>query len=96
VEGDPGKPSLTPAQYRARERFLVELLDLQRKAYELARQPDVPPAARRVYGGASGLASDFNGRGSVQGTLYPPTPDQQRQLEELKAQLQGVERMEGR
>jgi hypothetical protein len=33
------------------------------------------------------MASDFNGRGAVQGTLYPPTPAQRAQFAELKRML---------
>jgi hypothetical protein len=87
VRGDPGKPQLTVAQYRARERFLVGLLEVQRAAYELSNGANPPSSARRLYFGASSLASEFNGRGSVPGSLYPPTPTQVRRLEELKAQL---------
>ncbi len=89
VRGDPGKPRLTAAQYRDRERFLVELLHLQREAWERMSQPGASGALRRVYFGTSSLAGDFNGSGSVQGSLYPPTPEQRRRLEELKAQLGG-------
>ena len=87
VSGDPGKPQLTAEQYRARERFLVDLLQVQRDAYERMQQPNAPASLRRVYFGVSNLAGDFNGSGSVQGTLHPPTPEQVRRLEELKAQL---------
>ena len=90
VKGDPGKPELTDAQYLARERFLVELLRMQTAAWERMQQPDAPAAARRVYQGASSLAGDFNGSGSVQGSLYPPTPEQQRRLDELRAQFEGM------
>ncbi len=87
VKPDPGKPGLTDAQYAARERFLVDLLKVQKAAWDLMNRPNPPAAARRLYFGAGSLASDFNGRGSVQGTLYPPTPEQERLLEALKAQL---------
>lgn len=89
VSGDPGKPELTAEQYRARERFLVELLALQRQAWDRMQQPGAPASLRRVYFGVSRLAGDFNGSGSVQGTLHPPTPEQVRQLAELKAMLGG-------
>lgn len=89
VQGDPGKPQLTPEQYRARERFLVELLQVQREAYEGMSRPGAAASLRRVYRGVSSLAGDFNGSGSVQGSLHPPTPTQVRRLEELKAMLGG-------
>ncbi len=87
VQGDPGMPALTDAQYRERERFLVELLELQNAAFTRAGRGGASAAARRVYFGASGLASEFNGRGAVQGSLYPPTPVQRRRLEALRAEL---------
>jgi hypothetical protein len=62
-------------------------LKVQRAAYEGLTAPNASPAARRVFFGVSSLAGDFNGSGSVQGSLYPPTPEQRRRLEELKAQL---------
>ncbi len=87
VEGDPGMPALTVAQYRERERFLVELLDVQSQAFTHAGRGGPSGAARRVVARAAGLASEFNGRGAVQGSLHPPTPEQRRRLEELKAEL---------
>jgi len=89
VRPDPGMPALTEAQYRARERFLVDLLQVQKDALGLLR-PNAPAAARRIVFGASRLASEFNGSGAVQGSLYPPTPEQQRRLDELKTQLAGM------
>lgn len=90
VEGDPGMPSLTDAQYRERERFLVRLLAVQRQAFALAGRGNAAAAARRLWFGASGLASEFNGRAAVQGSLYPPTPGQRARLDELQA---GLERL---
>jgi photosystem II stability/assembly factor-like uncharacterized protein len=90
VEADPGMPALTAAQYRERERFLVELLDVQNRAFALAGRGGAPQAARRLWFGASSLASEFNGRGSVQGSLHPPTPTQRRRLQELQAELARV------
>jgi photosystem II stability/assembly factor-like uncharacterized protein len=88
VRPDP-KMAITLAQYRAREAFLVDLLDVQRKSAELLErvQGAARGPARRLQFQAYGLASNFNGRGAVQGTLYPPTAAQRRQLAELKQQL---------
>ncbi len=90
VRGDPGKPGLTPAEYRARERFLVELLHLQALSYTMAHRSNPPAGARQIYRSAYGLAGDFNGSGSVQGSLYPPTPEQRRRLADLQARLDRV------
>lgn len=84
VRGDPGKPQLTAAQYRARERFLVELLSVQRAALSRGGGDG---GGRGILGQLGRLASEFNGRGSVQGSLYPPTPEQRRRLERIKAQV---------
>jgi photosystem II stability/assembly factor-like uncharacterized protein len=88
VQPDPLMP-ITLAQYREREAFLVDLLDLQRRSYEMARsaQGSAAATARRIQSRAYGIASDFNGRGAVQGTLYPPTPAQRAQVAELKRML---------
>jgi hypothetical protein len=85
VHGDPGKPALTLAQYKDREAFLLDVLDLQRKAAEVASQSNVAPALRRVIQRLNTLAADFNGSGSRPGTLYPPTAAQKRTLAELTA-----------
>ncbi len=91
VRGDPGKPQLTSDQYRARERFLVALLEVQKVAWALAHGPDAPAVARRLSAGAARLAAAFNGSGSVQGSLYPPTPEQRRALDALRDQLRRLQ-----
>jgi photosystem II stability/assembly factor-like uncharacterized protein len=83
VAGDPGKPALTTAQYQDRERFLVDLMNVQR-ALATGRGGQ---SGQGLAGQLRGLASEFNGRGSVQGSLYPPTPEQRRTLERIKAQI---------
>jgi hypothetical protein len=50
-------------------------------------QGSAAATARRIQSRAYGIASDFNGRGAVQGTLYPPTPAQRAQVAELKRML---------
>jgi photosystem II stability/assembly factor-like uncharacterized protein len=92
VQPDPDMP-ITPAQYRAREAFLLDLLDVQERSAALVRRAQGPARipARRLELQAYGLAADFNGRGAVQGTLYPPTAAQRRQLEALQRQLAGLE-----
>jgi BNR/Asp-box repeat len=92
VKPDPKMP-ITLAQYRAREAFLLDLLDVQRRSAALVQRAQGPlrGPARRLEVRAYGLASDFNGRGAVQGTLYPPTAVQRRELTALKRQLAGLE-----
>ena len=92
VRPDPKMP-LTLAQYRAREAFLLDLLDLQRQSAALVQRQRGPltAPARRLEMQVYGLAAAFNGRGAVQGTLYPPTAAQREQLAALKRQLAGLE-----
>ena len=92
VQGDPEMP-LTPAQYRDREAFLVDLLGVQRRAYALTHT--LSGRARAIAMGlerrAYALAGSFNGTGALSGTLYPPTALQRRQLAALKAELTAAE-----
>jgi photosystem II stability/assembly factor-like uncharacterized protein len=81
---DPGKPELTVAQYRAREAFLLELTATQNKLAERLRAGNASAALRRAAGRLGTLASQFNGRGAVQGSLYPPTITQRRILSDIK------------
>jgi hypothetical protein len=87
VSGDPGKPAITLAQYKEREAFLLDVLDLQRKAHQVASQPNPAPELRRVIQRVNSLAADFNGSGSRPGTLYGPTVAQRQLLEELRKAL---------
>src|SRR5207249_3804491 len=84
VRGDPGKPAITVGQYQEREAFLLEVLSVQRKLSELAGQPNPAQDLRRMIQRANTLASDFNGSGTRPGTLYGPTANQRRTLDELK------------
>jgi len=88
VKPDPEMP-VTAAQYREREAFLVDLLGVQRRAYGLAHdlRGRERAAAARVQRRAYGLAGALNGGGSRSGTLYPPTPEQRRELAAIKAEL---------
>jgi len=85
VKGDPGKPAITLAQYKARETFLLEVLDLQRQLAKAAAGGTPTPQLRRAIQRTNTLAADFNGSGSRPGTLYGPTAAQRRLLQELKA-----------
>ncbi len=90
VHGDPGKPAITLAQYKERERFLLDVLELQRKLAALAGQRAPTPELRRIIQRANTLAADFNGSGSRPGTLYGPTTAQRRTLSELEKAAGGV------
>jgi photosystem II stability/assembly factor-like uncharacterized protein len=87
VRGDPGKPAITLAQYQAREAFLLDVLDLQRKVVPSTSQSNPAPELRRLIQRLNTLAADFNGSGSRPGTLYGPTAAQRRTLAELKKSL---------
>jgi photosystem II stability/assembly factor-like uncharacterized protein len=88
VKPDPLSP-VTLAQYRSREAFLVDLLGVQRQAYDLAHHAEgrARAVAVRLQRQAYALAGDFNGSGARQGTLYPPTPTQRRELAAIKVEL---------
>ena len=92
VAGDPGKPGITLAQYRAREAFLLEVLDLQRTIARIEGEGNPPSALRQLAQRVNALAGDFNGGGARPGTLYGPTPAQQRDLRDLQA---AVRRLQG-
>ncbi len=96
VKPDPGMPALTVAQYRARETFLLDLQAVQLKAVEVARAGNTSPEFRRAVQRLSTLATQFNGRGVVQGSLYPPTLAQRRLLAELKQSLVPAAKASGR
>ena len=80
VEGDPDLP-LTAEDYREREAFLIEILELNR---QLEGEGDEVSRHRRnlmqLYGA-------INGGGVRQGTLHPPTTTQREQLERIKTAL---------
>ena len=120
VKGDPLMP-VTHAQYREREAFLVDVLALQRRVWDVAQRagvrlqggfgPSPVPApgdslaAARAnlttaLRGLNGLASELNGGGVRQGTLYPPTATQKRRKQELENALNlaisALERLGGR
>ncbi len=88
VKPDPLMP-VTLAEYREREAFLVDVLAVQRQAYELSHRAkgQVRSVAARLERRAYTLAGDFNGSGARQGTLYPPTSAQRRELAAIKAEL---------
>ena len=87
VSGDPDLP-LTAEDYREREAFLLEIL-------ELSRQIPVGPGGPGGPGGAGGryrrelmqLYNAINGGGVRQGTLHPPTTTQREQLDRIKEAL---------
>jgi photosystem II stability/assembly factor-like uncharacterized protein len=95
VRGDTLLP-LTAADWRAREEFLLAVLDDQRRLAELApRARALPDSLRELRGKVAalrrelnGLAGEFNGVGVRQGSLYPPTATQQQRRRDLAAALQ--------
>lgn len=105
VRGDPAL-ELSEADHRAREAFLVELLELQRRAFraaararERARGEGAPERARELAGRLSrirarlyGLAGEFNTQGVTQGTLRPPTVTHREIRDRLAAELEEAER----
>ncbi len=87
VRGDPRMPMLTPADYQAREAFLLDVLELQTRAGAAIRQDVDRSALRAVQREAGRLESEIQGRSPRPGTLYPPTPAQRDRLERARARL---------
>ncbi|NNF28758.1 MAG: glycosyl hydrolase [Gemmatimonadetes bacterium] len=85
VRGDPDLP-LTVEDYREREAFLLEVLDLRRSLENSGEE--AAPLRRQL----SQLYGAINGGGVRQGSLYPPTDTQRQTLERIKARLraQGI------
>ena len=80
VGGDPDL-SLTVEDYREREAFLLEVLQLA------DRLEDAGDTAAGHRQGLMQLYSAINGGGVRQGTLHPPTATQREQLERIKRAL---------
>ncbi len=80
IGGDPDLP-LTAEDYREREAFLLEILDLRE---QLSDAGEAAGSHRRQL---MQLYSAINGGGVRQGTLHPPTTTQREQLERIKRAL---------
>ena len=80
VGGDPDLP-LTAEDYREREAFLLEILDLRE---QLSDAGEAAGSHRREL---MQLYSAINGGGVRQGTLHPPTTTQREELERIKRAL---------
>jgi len=86
------------ADARRREEFLLAVQEDQRRAAEAfprsAGLPDSLQALRRrltvIRRDLSRLASEFNGRGVQQGSLFPPTETHRQRHRELVAALAAV------
>ena len=97
VRGDPQLP-LTAAQWREREAFLLAVLEQQGKAGEIAQRARALPDSLRQLRTRAGqvrrdlgrLATEFNGQGVRQGSLYPPTSTHRQRLQALTAALAEV------
>ncbi|MEK7668172.1 MAG: hypothetical protein AAB409_05940 [Gemmatimonadota bacterium] len=90
--------SLSAAEWREREAFLLAVLDDQRRAAEAlgrsAGLPDSLQAVRRrliaIRRDLDRLAGEFNGRGVRQGSLFPPTNTHRQRHRDLAAALAEV------
>ena len=83
VAGDPELP-LTVEDYREREVFLLEILELHGRLEGAA--PDAAEHGRQLMR----LYRAINGGGVRQGTLYPPTSTQREQLERIREALRAA------
>ena len=82
VRGDP-ELSLGPADYREREAFLLEVLELASRLEGVGG--DQAAGQRRRL---QQLHAALEGRGVRQGTLHPPTHTQRSELEAIKAAME--------
>ncbi|GMV04946.1 MAG: hypothetical protein AMXMBFR53_12260 [Gemmatimonadota bacterium] len=103
VAGDPEMP-ITVAEYRARERFLLEVLDLAAQADEVMRamgvtggggfgRPQGDPNSpenriRRVARTFMGAFGSLNGQAVRPGSLYPPTQSMRDEVEAARRELE--------
>jgi hypothetical protein len=91
VKPDPLMPMLTQQDYEQRERFLVGILALQRRAAAAAeRAPANTDPGRRLNalrGELNGLAGEFNGSAVRPGSLHSPGPDHRRRFTDLERSL---------
>lgn len=106
VRGDP-EMAITVAEYQARERFLLELLDLSAQAQEVMRdmgvsaggfrRPTGDPSSpeNRIRGAARtfmGVYGSLNGQAVRGGSLYPPTQSMRDQVELARQALRELQR----
>jgi photosystem II stability/assembly factor-like uncharacterized protein len=100
VRGDP-LMSLTEEDWRAREEFLVSLLELQHVVHDAAQRAGCDPDADEMAGSACRtldragsqlrrLAGELNGSGVRQGSLYPPTETQRRRKTEIEKEVESA------
>ncbi len=103
VQGDPLMP-LTPDDWKAREEFLVSLLEMQRRAREVGQRAGCQQGAAATEGSACrtlrraesrmrSLAGELSGRGVRQGSLYPPTETQRRRKAAIEVELRELLRV---
>ena len=96
VRPDPRMPTIAQGDYEERERFLMELLVLQQRAFDalgraaaLDEQVEgsgldrLETLLRDIYG----LAAEFNGNGVRPGSLYPPTQTHRQRYTALEGSL---------
>jgi photosystem II stability/assembly factor-like uncharacterized protein len=96
VRPDPRMPTLAQGDYEERERFLVELLALQQRAFDALGRAEaldeqvegvgldhLETLLRDIYG----LAAEFNGNGVRPGSLYPPTQTHRQRYTALESVL---------
>jgi len=93
VRGDPAL-DLTDTQYRARERFLVDLLALEQRLRTQAGAPEgegcsgLSGAPAQTCRAVSGLYGSINGQGIRPGSMYGPTAAQRAQFREIQSRVE--------
>jgi hypothetical protein len=108
VKADPEMPMITQWDHEARERFLLEVAQAHRQAFDAAQRADALKArdesaqslARTlasVRDQLGRLAAEFNGSAVRQGTLYPPTTTHRQRFADLQRSLaEAVKTLTGR
>ena len=90
-------PMVAQRDHEERERFLIEVLALQRRAFDALERAEALQAQvqgsgfdehleallRDIYG----LAAEFNGNGVRPGSLYPPTQTHRQRYAALESSL---------
>ncbi len=111
VRPDPEMP-ISLAEYQARERFLLDLLDLSRQVSETMRamgvtggggfgRPSGDPASpanriRAVSRTIEGIYGSLNGAQVREGSLYPPTKSMRDAVDAARKELEALRSAGGR
>jgi hypothetical protein len=85
-------PTLTAAEYRDREAFMVGLLELTRDLQERIRRADAGRQGelRELAGAVQSVYRGLNGGQVRPGTLHPPTGTDRERIRRVREALSGM------